>query len=365
MAASASLRSETDSLRPPLPEGWSVPESCEDVIVVDGLSIRRAGIASVAPDGEEITGSAASLDEAHAGEISAASRSWFELLERASIVEAMRAPAAAYELRTASGTFVRTCAHRDLFPESDDPSTWRYARSNGVAIHGDWSRACERALWELAERDRVLASWNGEVRPLRIDGAPVGLGATTCYDWSAWLFPEEGADSFSRGISVVGVFGFPTRPDAPLAIGFAARPDRQAALDDATREAVQLLGFLWGEPVAEVSASTEPTAMGHLDFHQAHAHHSLLRSWLAGEHVRADAARLHDSPTLLGAQATRNRTVGRIGAEEVLFADLTPRWLGGGLRVAKAICATARPLVFGESPLSADVPVERRIHPIS
>lgn len=346
MAASVSLRSETDSLRPLLPEGWSVPESCEDVIVADGLSIRRAGIASIAPDGEEITGSAASLDGARAGEVSPASRSWFELLERASVVEAMRAPAATYELRTASGAFVRACARRDLFPESDDPSTWRYARSNGVAIHGDWRRACERALWELAERDRVLASWYGEVRPLRIDGAPFGLGATSVYDWSAWLFPEEGAGSFSRGIAVVGVFGFPTRPDAPLAIGFAARPDRRAALDDATREAVQLLGFLWGEPVAEATARTEPTAMGHLDFHQAHAQRSLLRSWLAGEHV------------------IRNRTIGRVAAAEVLFADLTPPWLGG-MRVAKAICADARPLIFGDAPLGASLPVERRIHPIS
>jgi YcaO cyclodehydratase, ATP-ad Mg2+-binding len=359
MAVSASPRSDTSLLTQRLPEGWSAPESVEDVIVADGLSIRRAGVASVSPDGEEVTGSAAELESSamHAGEVPPASKAWFELLERASIVEAMLASSARYELRTAAGSHVGTCSRLELFPESDDPTTWRHARSNGVAIHRDWSSACDRALWELAERDRVLASWHGHVRPELVAGAPLAVGdATRCYEWSAWAFPEERAGSFSHGIEVVGVFGFPIRPDAPLVLGFAARPDRRSALDDATREAIQLLGFLWGEPVADASTPVSPTAMGHLDFHQARERHSQLRSWLDGGHLRYAS-----SDPFRGARAGD----GAIGSESVVFADLTPAWLGGGMRVAKAVCGAARPLVFGESPFAAHLPKEHRIHPIS
>jgi hypothetical protein len=367
MAASVSLRSRTPrthSPRPQLPEGWSIPENVEDVVVVEGLSIRRAGVASVAPDGEEVTGSAAALERAASKRVrpapdtpsptSPASRAWFELLERVSIVEAMRSGRDRYELRTDDGELVRIEGRLAVFPESDEPSRWRHARSNGVAVHVDWQSACQRALWELAERDRVLASWYGHVRPERIDGAPVGLGrVTSSYDWSAWAFPQEDDGSFSRGIEVVGVFGFPTKADLPLALGFAARPRRQAALEDATREAIQLLGFLWGEPSPVASAETAPTAMGHLDFYQVRENHGLLRSWLAGEHLSYAAVdRRGQTPTE------------RLG-HDVLYVELTPAWLGGSLRVAKAVCPATRPLVFGESPFGEHLPKQRRIHPVS
>ncbi|MBX3208707.1 MAG: YcaO-like family protein [Labilithrix sp.] len=364
-------RSETESLRLRLPEGWSAPDSCEDVIVADGLAIRRAGVSSVAPDGEEVTGSAALLehDGASADDISPASKSCFELLERVSLIEAMRASTREYALLTADGRATRTCAGRELFPESDAPERWRPARSNGVAIHADWSRACERALWELAERDRVLASWYGHVRPERLDGDVHGVsGVTSSYDWSAWAFPEERDGSFSRGLEVVGVFGFPTRAGAPLAMGFAARPHRRDALDDATREAIQLLGFLWGEPVAEMTECVEPTAMGHLDFYQAPERHPLLRSWLAGEHIRYACAAGSGTNRVRASTAEGERAPAsgaRVDREEVVFADLTPVWLGSGERVAKAVCTSAHRLVFGESALGAHLPPERRIHPIS
>ncbi|MDF2694029.1 MAG: YcaO cyclodehydratase, ATP-ad Mg2+-binding [Labilithrix sp.] len=359
MAASVSLQSAKSSSRPRLPEGWSDPESVEDVIAADGLSIQRAGVASIAPDGEEITGSAAALvlstarsadvlDEACAP----STKAWFELLERASVVEALRSTSARYELRTFAGTSARIAARRELFPESDLPASWRHARSNGVAIHSGWRRACERASWELAERDRILASWHGHVRPDRIEVGSLGL-ETASYEWSAWSFPEERPGSFSSGIEVVGVFGFPTMPDIPLALGFAARPDRAAALDDATREATQLLGFLWGEPVVEPSTDVPPTAFGHLDFHQPRERHRLLRSWLAGEHTQY----AHLDPQAPPRDREREA--------EVLYADLTPAWLEGDLRVVKAFCASARPLAFGDAPFGAHLPEERRIHPIS
>jgi YcaO cyclodehydratase, ATP-ad Mg2+-binding len=378
MAASVSLRSESSSSRPRLPEGWSVPESVEDVIVADGLSIRRAGISSVAPDGEEITGSAAALELIRSRSAArepehtaAAARASFELLERASIVHAIGAGSAHYELRAAGGTLVKTVSRSTLFPESEDPSRWRHARSNGVAIHSSWRNACERALWELAERDRVLAAWHGHVRPERIDGGPLGLGAKTAsYEWSAWSFPEEWPGSFSQGLAVVGVFGFPTSPDLPLALGFAARPQLRAALADATQEAVQLLGFLWGEPVAVGIGDVPPTAFGHLDFYQPSERHHLLRSWLAGEHLQYGHL---DAPARRDGEKSDAQHVGthHAGGESVsqcdvvLYADLTPPWLEDGFRVVKAVCSSARPLTFGHAPFGAHLPEERRIHPIS
>ena len=352
MVASASLPFETKPSAPRLPEGWSAPEIVEDVIAADGLSVRRAGIAITAPDGEEVTGSAAALEDARrSGDTSPVMRARYELLERASIVEAIRSPAMPVEIRTAAGRHVRTCIPSELFLESNEPSRWRYARSNGVAIHRDWGSACERALWELAERDRILASWYGDIRPVPLDAPLTSCAGTSSYDWSAWVFPDTRACAFSRGIDVVGVFGFPTSPEAPLAMGFAARPGTGAALDDAMREAIQALAFLWGEPVPSSRPPLEPTAMGHLDYHQVRESHRVLQSWLAGDHVafgRGDAC----SP------------VGVVGLDAVLFADLTPSWLEGELRVAMALCPSARPLVFGDSPFGAHVPADRRVHPI-
>lgn len=43
----------------PLPEGWTPLEIVEDVVFTDGIEIHRAGVASVGPDGEEVTGAAA------------------------------------------------------------------------------------------------------------------------------------------------------------------------------------------------------------------------------------------------------------------------------------------------------------------
>src|SRR6202042_414850 len=121
-------------------------------------------------------------------------RSYFELLERISTMEALRSRHDGYDLRTPDGRPAGHTTATLAFPESDDPSRWRYARSNGVALHADWSTACTRASWELAERDRVLRAWYGETRPQRI-ALPVGapLEAARTYELRAYAFPEPDA----------------------------------------------------------------------------------------------------------------------------------------------------------------------------
>lgn len=329
----------------PLPEGWSSPEVITDVVVADGVRLYRAGIASKAPTGEEITGSAAEASG------SPAARGFFELLERASIIEALRERRPRYELRTLDGSVAGDCTSGELFPESDDPDRWRYARSNGVAIHDDWTSAAQRAWWELVERDRILRSWYGETAPRRLalDLAATPLAASETYEWCAYAFDGD-ADNGDAGVHVAGVFGFPRKADLPLVLGYSARDSETAALDAAMREAMQLLAFLWGEPVASEVPPLGPTAMHHLERFQFAGHHELLRRWLSGAHRDFGRDR-----------ATAPAPV----RADVRFIDLTPAWLKGRMFVAKAHCPAAMPLAFGDCPHASHLPVELRPHPIA
>jgi hypothetical protein len=327
-----------------LPDGWSTPEIVEDVIVADEVPIHRAGLATVGSDGEEVCGSAADV------ETSALPRAQFELLERVSAMEAFRSGGASYAAMNDSGAVVGEWTRAEVFPESDEPQRWRYARTNGVALHRDWATACLRAFYELAERDRVLRSWYGEITPRRraFDPAETPLGRTKSYAWQAYAFPEPYEGGFSRGVEVVGVFGFPSRDDLPFLLGLGARHDPREALDAACREALQVLAFLWGEEQPPVDIPLGPTAMHHLDAFQVPGRHAVVRRWLEGAHARHFRGR---RPTC--------------DCSRVAFVDLTPPWLDGGLRVAKAVCKQAMPLVFGDSPFAAHLPEDLRVHPIA
>ncbi len=331
-------------LTSPLPEGWSPLEVIEDEIDIGGLSLRRAGFASIAPTGEEITGSAAERTQ------SPRARGYYELLERIATMEALGGSRDRWELRDAYGEIVGSCRNDELFPESNAPDRWRHARSNGVAIHASWTSAVERATFELAERDRILRSWYGEITPIRIADATTldELPEVSTHEVVAYAFPEVAPSHFARDIHVVGVFGFPTGHDLPLVLGYGARKTEADALEAAAREALQLLAFLWGEPVAASAPPMGPTAMHHLEHFQYAGHHAALRAWLEGAH------RTYEKP---GSTATV--------PSAVTFADLTPTWLTDGLRVARAFAPGAVPLAFGDSPFAAHLPEHLRAHPVA
>ena len=329
----------------PLPDGWSELEIVEDVVVADGVEIHRVGVASIGPDGEEITGSAAEAA------VSPASRGYFELLERVAVVEALKERRPSYDLRTAEGRPAGACTADTLFPESDEPTRWRYARSNGVAIHADWNTAALRAFWELAERDRILRAWYVEIRPARLtfDVSSTALAGASSYEWHAYAFPKTDLARFSSHVDVAGIFGFPKKRDAPLVLGYGGRSDAAGALAAAVCEATQGLAFLWGEPVTDQPPALGSTPVYHLEQFQYPGHHGMLRSWLEGAHMPYGARNL--AP--------------RAAAPEVAFVDLTPPWLGGGHRVAKAHCQGAIPLAFGDVPFAAHLPATLRAHPIA
>ncbi len=318
-----------------LPDGFGEPEWVRDLVVADGMALHRAGVSVVAPSGETITGSAAGTDPTQA------ERAHFELLERVATLDAIKS-GAARPLLTAGGRVVSEISPERLFLESAEPLRFRYARSNGVALHESFRRAALRARWELSERDCVLRSWCGESRPapIPIDKDACVLRQSAGYSWQAH---HLGRAPFAPEADVIGVFGFPVREDEPLAMGFAARPGIADAFAAALTEALQSLSFLWGETVPSSPPPVGPTPMHHLEHFQYRPHHEHLRAWLSGQHFDPAAARARAS----------------LASNEVRFVSLTPDWLPAGLAVVKAVCDAALPLAFG------DVPFLRPAHPVA
>lgn len=327
----------------PLPEHWSAVETHTDVVEIEGVEVRRAGLSSVGPGGEA-TGSAAELFA------DPAPRARFELLERIGILEARASLASHHLVLDASGASKGTIGREEIFLESEAPDTWRHARSNGIAIHTSWQAACLHAKAELVERDRVLRSWAGSARPvpLAFEREHVLLGQGQSYTWSAFAFPAP-AGAFGDDLEVVGVFGFPVRDELPVAVGYCAKRRLADALTGALREATQMLAFLWGESVPTVVPELAPTAMFHLDALQVPERRVLLQRWLSGAHV---------------AYRTENGQ-NRASRPAVRYVDLSPSWMAGECRIAKAMCDEAMQLVFGRGPFLANLPAELQIHPIA
>jgi hypothetical protein len=326
----------------PLPEGWSLAERVDDVVVADGLAIRRVGLCATSEHGQA-AGSAADVGE------DPTQRATFELVERIALAEALRRSGSAFRLRSSFGEELGEAPSEEVFPQSDAPHRWAFAKSSGVSLHVDWTSACEAAARELIERDRVLRAWMGQTLAIRVQDGVVSsiLAAAPSYDWRAYLFPAPDAPVIRPDVEVVGIFGFPKAQNMPLVFGYGAHSDRSEAALSARREAMQLLAFLSGEPIAEVAPEPLPVPMTHLETYQVRDRHSILVRWLDEGH----GAHYRPLPTDAKDDSLR-------------YADLTPSWLAGHLRVAKAICPAALSLAFGRSPLLAHFPPHLQIHPI-
>jgi len=331
----------------PLPEGWRLSERVDDTVAVDGLSIRRVGMCATSEHGQAVGSAADVLQDP-------VDRARFELLERIAIAEAVRtssSSARSFRLRSSMGDDLGTARFEDVFRPSTAPDRWAFARSNGVSLNAGWSQACVGAARELVERDRVMRAWLGETIPVPIgnDAESSILSGTRSYEWRTYLFPNPEAPAIGGDLEVVGVFGFPAVAGRPLVSGYGARADRAEAVNAAQKEALQLLAFLWGEPLPDRAPDPLPAPMTHLETYQMPDRHPVLRRWLdeghAAHYVRSSAS-----------DADTDRSL--------RFADLTPPWLHGQLHVARALCPAAIPLIVGLSPLLAHLPPELRIHPI-
>lgn len=332
---------------PPLPDGWSATERVLDTIEIAGLSIHRAGVASVAPTGEELTGAAADLDSPPEA------RAHFELLERIGTLEAI-AEGRSLVVRDAAGAELGLLPAARVFPRSEDEARYREARSNGVAVHRSWEEATFRARAELVERNHVLRSWYGLEAPRRID-----LPASSAwpvprhlpdYEWRACVFEPREVEGWAAGVSVCGLFGLPRRDESPFLAGYGARATTELAILAAASELTQSLAFLWGEELPSTLPPPAPHAGAHLEWSLFPGNRARLAAWLDGEHRAHGPART----------AIPRRQL----ETAVVYADLTPPWLANRARLVRAMHPHAMRLVFGESPDALHLPPALRIHPI-
>lgn len=304
--------------RHPLPPGWSLAETFLQEVRVARLRLCMCGL--VAGDGAQgqALGSAAERSGYPV------QRAYFELLERISIQLARRAEQLPVRDRAGSQLSRRSGAR--VFPPDPSPERQRLALSNGVALHRSWPEACEAAVRELVERDRVLRSFAGELTARALP-APVS-GLEPEYVAQAYAL---GAPGPQLGLTVVIFVLQPRAAEQPLVYGFGAGETLAQASARAQGEAEQRLAFLRGEPLPTAAPEPAPTP----DYHQEHylypAHHAQLFAWLEGK--RPPPAR-RVCPAFDGSRLT--------------FVDLTPAAVSGsGLHVAKAISPHARKLRFG------------------
>jgi hypothetical protein len=284
------------------------------------------GLAAEGPGQQTATGSAAEVARPPL------LRAYFELLERVSILEARRS-AESLQVRDLAGTAYQTRASDRVFPPDACPERQRLSLSNGVALHRSWREACQAALAELVERDRVLRSFAGELPPTRIDCSPGVLADAAAPHYEIQAF-ELGSDDGTSPLrfQTAMLFLLPRSPQLPLVFGFGSAQQREAALNKAEREALQRLAFVWGEPLPQAPVSPSPTPEYHHDFYLCPANHVHLRAWLEGR--RRSSHRAQARACFDGAGAR--------------FLDLTPPALQGKLAVAKAISPSARRLRFGQ-----------------
>jgi hypothetical protein len=323
----------------PLAPQWKISTIVEETTSVGGVQIYIAGLRADDVTGQMATGSAGDLRS------SPLTRAYFELLERTSIFAACEGGEQQLVAKAMDGTELEKLDKDSVLPRSEDPSRWRYARSNGVAAGRSWEEACSRAELELWERDRILRSWYGETRPVRIE-PPLDLPAEldALYTFESYLFTDRQLPF----PCVVGVFGFPKVAHSPFLCGFGARRTQDAALAAAASECLQRLGFLWGEDIPSVEPEFSPTPDFHQEFFLCPLTHGRLRHWLDGGNVGL-------------------RCSGEPASDQIRpFVDLTPRDLASKVFVAKAMPLDELPLVFGEChPKLGQVPDHLRIHPIS
>jgi hypothetical protein len=334
----ASLRAEF-----PLAARWRAPEVFTETLALGGLEFGLVGLCAESTDGRQVTGSAGSVQD------SALIRAYFELSERAALLDAY--DGSDYRFRTfdATGQPLGYARRSELFPESPAPEEWQFSKSNGAAAGASWADACSRARWELIERDRVLGAWEGETAPCRLPSMLCGMPRELeqYYDFEAYGFPSSHAPR-AFACEVAGVFGFPKMKAAPLVYGFGARATSAEAISAAAVECLQRLGFLWGESIPESEPPFAPTPEFHQEYFLHPKRHIELLAWLKGAH---HAPRRAMTPIGETGQARR-------------FVDLTPRGLRQKLAVVKALPQGERPLRFGRFPHGSGRVRELGFHPI-
>ncbi len=310
-------------LKDPLPRAeWTIETPFHESVTIGGLTLNLLGMTASHPDFGAIQASSVTRDsESHTAE--------FELIERLTILIQMH-------------------DQPDIFP-GKTTELYRPARSNGIALHKTWDKACERAAMELVERHALLESWLGRRKPERIKSpvsfAPALMDLYTC---EAYQFGEVKVSFAAQTMKVVMVVLWPKKPEAPLVFGFGTGYELTAAQRKAESESLQRLGFLWGEDIPTELPTYEASQYYHSEFYLYPPNHQILRGWLDG---------VNSSETKPGPQ---------VDFLKVEFLDITTRD-SAPFVVAKATAKEALPLYFGrylEGPFASLRETAREVHPI-
>jgi len=147
----------------PFPDEWEKPNLFLEEFPLKGLDVALAGL-SCQSRSTKLTITSSAADHDHTAAID---RSFFELIERISIWEAEKSEKNTFKTRDANGK-VKIFKRTEAFPRSPCPQEWEFSKSNGVALHTSYERACMAALQELEERDQVLRSWFYQSKPSEI-----------------------------------------------------------------------------------------------------------------------------------------------------------------------------------------------------
>lgn len=313
----------------PIPAQWKEVDFFSETVQIGDLQIHCVGY-SYESNGTLVTGSAASSQE------KPFDRAYFELLERLSIVEAMRSEKTFTCIKTG-----QTIRSKDLFPQSNSPE-WNYARSNGVALGLTTDQASLRASQEAIERDIILRSWLGNFPPQELFLSHEELKyqklLSPFYDMKSYAFPVIKNQTYVC-MSVL----FPLNDAHPQLHGFGAGSSVDLAQIKAAEEAIQRLAFLWGDNFCE-DLTFQPTPLYHQNFFLQPTGKRQLKSWLNFSHESYPFNHL-DVP--------------------VSFFDITPDFLKK-YKVIKALSVECLALKFGKAAYQPfkDLSYDHSIHPI-
>jgi hypothetical protein len=309
------------------PAALPVEETFSERVKIGGAEFSMAGF--VARHGDRVvTGSAAGTDD------SQAPRAYMELLERLATLDAEARAVERWEARSIAGAVVGTVDSSALFVPDEQPEARRRSKSNGVAAHSNWAWACERALQELIERDRVLRAWSGTLGGVALEPAHLRFEWSTVAEHYAVRLVRFGPDD---GHAVVGCFAFPRHAEAPMSYGFTCRSNEQDAASSAEQECLQRLSFLWGESIPVRPPMPTPTPDYHQEYYLSPVGIEALGAWL-------------DALPAVGETA--------MPAPDVCFVDVTPPDWRGRLVVVKAHAPSLATLCFGVDPVLG-------VHPIA
>ena len=143
---------------------------------------------------------------------------------------------------------------------------------------------------ELIERHYVLQSWIGNTGAVKFEPDQTVSTElnflTSSYDIQYFEF----ATHYDESYSVIGCFGFPKKVTDPIFYGFGSAKDNAKSVQKATSEAIQRLGFLWGEEIPHENPVASPTAYFHQEYFLNPKNHQIILDWLESSSSKKTSA---------------------------------------------------------------------------